>query len=354
MALGGIIVYDVVFIASFINEIALFVNMNEIVEGKARINVYLGKVSKKLPVFYNPNMKLNRDISISLINALGGEWQIALPLAGSGVRGIRMLKECENVKVSFNDYNVEASELIMQNLQSNGVTGDVFCKDAELFLQLSTGFNYIDIDPFGSPNFLLDIAVKRLSRGGILAVTATDTSALSGTYPKACMRKYWAKPLRNELMHEIGVRILARKVQLIAAQYEKALVPVFSHSSLHYMRVYFKCTKGKKHVDEVLKQHGLFKDVGPMWLGQLWDKDLVARMSLGSLSVIKDECQLDVVGFYDIHRTCKRLKISVPKMSVVVAAIEKAGYKVSATHFNEYGVRTDMPEDEFLRLVGSC
>ncbi|MCU0373510.1 MAG: ATP-binding protein, partial [Ignavibacteria bacterium] len=42
------------------------------------------------------------------------------------------------------------------------------------------GFDYIDIDPFGSPCPFLDAAIKRLSRGGILAVTATDTSALAG------------------------------------------------------------------------------------------------------------------------------------------------------------------------------
>ncbi len=143
--------------------------MDKIVEGKAEIDVYLGKISKKLPVFYNPDMKLNRDISVSLLNALGGTYQIALPLAGSGVRGIRFLKECakDSVNVFFNDYNEDACALIEQNLKSNDVSGVVSCKDAELFLLESKGFNYIDIDPFGSPNFLLDSAAKRLARGGI-------------------------------------------------------------------------------------------------------------------------------------------------------------------------------------------
>ena len=40
----------------------------------------------------------------------------------------------------------------------------------------SKGFDYIDLDPFGSPNIFLDSAVKRLGRNGILAVTATDTA----------------------------------------------------------------------------------------------------------------------------------------------------------------------------------
>ena len=98
-------------------------------------------------------------------------------------------------------------------------------KDANMFILESSGFDYIDIDPFGSPNFLLDSSVKRISRGGILAVTATDTSALAGSYPDACRRKYWAEPLRSEMMHEAGLRILIRKGQLIGAQFEKALTP---------------------------------------------------------------------------------------------------------------------------------
>ena len=67
-------------------------------EGKAVLKVPKldkGKdVSKKLPVFYNPVMKFNRDVSIFLLNAIDRkDIQIALPLAGTGVRGIRLMKE---------------------------------------------------------------------------------------------------------------------------------------------------------------------------------------------------------------------------------------------------------------------
>lgn len=54
----------------------------EITEGLA--NLYVPKqkkISRKLPVFYNPVMKLNRDISILLLNSLPDKkLQIALPL----------------------------------------------------------------------------------------------------------------------------------------------------------------------------------------------------------------------------------------------------------------------------------
>ena len=79
-------------------------------------------------------------------------------------------------------------------------------------------------------------------------------------------------------MHEYGLRILARRVQLQGAQYGKALTPIFSYSKDHYMRVIFKCEFGKQKADLILKQHKLINDVGPIWTGQLWEQDLLENM----------------------------------------------------------------------------
>ncbi|GAG35537.1 unnamed protein product, partial [marine sediment metagenome] len=229
-------------------------DFKQIAEGKALIFAPKEKkVSKKLPVFYNPAMKLNRDISVLLLNSIKNkDMQIALPLAGTGVRGARFLLELNKNKIkniSMNDYNGKASKIIEQNLKLNKIKKtkkiSITKKDANLFLLESSGFDYIDIDPFGTPNYFLDSAVKRLAREGILAVTATDTSALAGSFPAACKRKYWAVPIREELKHEIGLRILIRKVQLIGAQFDKALTPIFSYAEQHYMRAFFYCEKGK-------------------------------------------------------------------------------------------------------------
>ena len=90
-------------------------------EGKAVIMVKTGKVSKAMGVFYNPIMKLNRDISILLLNSIDRKnMQVALPLAGSGIRGIRFLKELDKGKIksmSFNDYSTNAVNSIKNNLK---------------------------------------------------------------------------------------------------------------------------------------------------------------------------------------------------------------------------------------------
>ncbi|MBW2984861.1 tRNA (guanine(26)-N(2))-dimethyltransferase [Candidatus Woesearchaeota archaeon] len=339
-------------------------------EGKAKVKVPKpGKVvSKEMPVFYNPVMKLNRDISVLLLNAIDKKGlRIADILAASGIRSIRFIRELSKNKIneiSINDYSKDSIKFINNNLKLNKIKNKkvrVTNEDANLFLLNSTGFDYIDIDPFGTPNPFLDSAVKRISRDGILAVTATDTAALSGTFPDACLRKYWAVPLRNELMHEVGLRILIRKVQLIGAQFDKALTPVFSYSSHHYLRVFFRCEKGKKAVDNLLAQHGYFSRAGPMWLGKLWDSKLVINMEKinkeGSLekflSIIKDESKLNVIGFYDIHKICKRNRLKIPKRELIIKKIKNSGYKVSETHFNPNGLKSDISEKNLIRVIKS-
>src|SRR3989338_11039884 len=246
------------------------------------------KISKEMGVFYNPIMGLNRDISILLLNSLNKKnMQICDLLAASGVRSIRFLKELNKNKIKkiiINDYDKKSIRLIKYNLKLNDIHSKndkkiiIRNKDANFLLLSSAGFDYIDIDPFGTPNPFLDAACKRIARNGILAVTATDTSALCGTFPKVCLRKYWAIPKKNALMHETGLRILIRKIQLIGAQYEKALVPIFSYSKEHYMRVFLKNAKGKNKVDRILKIHGMLNNSGPLWLGKLWDNKLCNKM----------------------------------------------------------------------------
>jgi tRNA (guanine26-N2/guanine27-N2)-dimethyltransferase len=258
-------------------------------EGEARIKAPVTKkISSSMPVFYNPVMRSNRDICVLLLNSINKkDMRIADPLAASGVRSIRFVLELRKNKIKsidINDNSKKAIKIIKENIKINNIFDinkkiKIHNNDANLFLLESTGFDYIDIDPFVYPGPFLNAGVQRIARYGILGVTATDTSALCGSSPKACLRKYWAKPLRNELMHETGLRILIRFVQLIGAMNEKALIPIFCYYKDHYMRCYFRAEKGKQRVDKVLKHHGFFDKAGPMWLGTLFDKRLVNMMN---------------------------------------------------------------------------
>jgi len=347
-------------------------------ECSARLKIpKAGKISKEMKVFYNPAMGFNRDISVLLLNSIDkNALQIADPLAASGVRSIRFLKELNRNKIRkiyINDNSKDAVKLIRQNLAINKIQYKnnkkiaISNEDANLFLLNSTGFDYIDVDPFGSPNAFLDSACKRLARNGILAVTATDTSALCGTFPKACIRKYWAVPKRDSIMHETGLRILIRKAQLVAAQYDKALIPIFSCSKEHYMRIFFRNEKGKNKADEILRQHGFFNNSGPMWLGNLWDKKLTKNMYkrifknnalnknkelIDFLSIIREESGINAVGFYDLHEISESHKIkNLQKKDEIIKKIKKEDWKASETHFKGEGIRSNIPIKKLIKIL---
>lgn len=347
-------------------------------------------VSAEMDVFYNPVMGLNRDIATLLMSSIGKrKMVVADPLAGTGVRSLRFLKELPKGTIEelrVNDGNPRFPALFRKQLKLNRISSKnvvVARREASSFLLDGPGFDYVDIDPFGSPNPFLDAACKKISRDGVIAVTATDTGALAGSFPDACRRKYWAEPLRNELMHEIGIRILIRKAQLVAAQYDRALVPIFVHATQHYDRAYLHCEKSRSYVKNLFDQHGYllycegcmeravsnanvgicscgepFKAAGPMWLGPLWNHALVKKMLVKSkgdaerlLSAIHQEAHIPIVGFFDIHKICSRMKVAVPKTDVLLARLREQGYKAGRTHFRETGIRTDAPLEGVRKIL---
>lgn len=360
--------------------------LTTIKEGSCKVCVDIADVpSKDQEVFYNPKMEVNRTLSILLLQALNKKkMQLALPLAGSGIRAIRFLKELPKDMISYlaiNDGSKKAVELINKNLQENNLQSskvEVFNKEANKFLEDSHGFDYIDIDPFGSPNFLLDSAIRRLSRQGILAVTATDTGALAGRYPNACKQKYWAKPLLCPHMHELGLRILIRKIIMMGMHQGKALTPIFSYHQEHYYRVFFSVKKGKTAANALFKniskqyqycpscsyQHTQEQTIsfcpeckhklsvcGPLYDGSLQDAQVLnamielkpaAKIEKLLLRFIEDN-QIPLVGGFDTHEMCQQRNFIVTKISSYKEELEEQGYKAVPSATNGTTIKTNAP-----------
>lgn len=360
--------------------------MQLMVEGSVHCEVPSAKkVSSRMKVFYNPSMAENRDITILFLNSFFTRpFSAASLMAATGVREVRMLKEVPMLKfVAINDGNPNAADLIKKNLDKNSIATErysISTKEANSFLLSQNSWDYIDIDPFGTPNQFLDAAIRKSRNNGVIGITATDTAALSGTYPKATQRKYWATPLHTHQMHEIGIRIFLRKIQLVAAQYDKAAVPVFSYSSQHYYRVFVKLLSKKSLADSVLKQHGIIlfcpscciisitqqcscptlSSAGPMWLGALWDKSIAAAIAAKNpwqqrkklLETISQEAEIDSVGFFDAHQYAKKKQLcSVPSTDFVLQRIALAGFQAARTHFSPYGVRTNAGHDVIENIL---
>lgn len=222
----------------------------------------------RAPVFYNPVMELNRDIAVLALQAyqrtVNREILVCEPLGGCGVRGIRFAVEVEKVKeVLINDINAKAFKLAEYNVKMNELSDRVKLanEDANYLLSMHGAprrrFDAIDIDPFGSPVPYMDSALRALRSGGFLALTATDMAPLCGVYPKACVRRYYGKPLRTEYCHELAARLLAGCLTLTAAKYDIGVEFLFSHSTDHYIRVYAKIIHGAKAADENIKKYGI-------------------------------------------------------------------------------------------------
>ncbi len=378
-----------------------------ITEGKAKIAVPVSKkLSSDMPVFYNPVMRSNRDITLALMAAAAKKygmrkWSVADPMAATGIREIRMLLELGTGKfdsIALNDYSSAATALIKKNLRLNGIKSKKIAvteNEANKFLLNNRPVSYMEVDPFGYPGTFLDAAVRRTWHNGILAVTATDTSALSGSAVAACQRKYLAMPLRNGFMHETGVRILIRLVQMFGAVHEKALTPIFSYSKEHYMRAFFLCKEGAGRADEVIRQHkeilycgkccerrirksydtyqcdsckGKMVAAGPLWAGKLFDAELAAAMAAGAaknknidektkefLRVVAEEAKYEEkcgLGFYTIENVCEKHGIGQqPKTEDVIARLRKAGFAASRTHCSTTGVKTNAPLKAVIAAV---
>jgi tRNA (guanine26-N2/guanine27-N2)-dimethyltransferase len=232
--------------------------------------------------------------------------------------------------------------------------------------------DYIDIDPYGSPNPFLDSAIQKL-RYGFLAITATDTAPLCGAYENMCKRKYYAKPIHNELMHEFGLRILIRKVQLVAAQYYKALIPLVSYYKDHYFRVFFYSVPTKSIVDDILKEHKTFdykefnliqgNTYGPIYTGKLNNKEILKTMleeSKKHEDISKETSKFlknlyeeyETLGLYDIHKISKELKITeIKDYENLFKELDKEGYKYSRTIFSKYAIKTNAPISFIKKII---
>lgn len=375
-----------------------------ITENTAVINSQLAKViSKDVSVFYNPIMKHNRDTCVAVIQAMcqrasekkQKEFSLGLALEASGIRGIRLAHEAFvqypqiHATILMNDRDERAVNAMKQNIAQNhcskisNVAFDLTTKSAELALLEHASFDYVDIDPYGSPNPFLDSAVKRVKHKGVLAVTATDLAALCGSQPLAARRKYDAVVVRHACRHEWGLRLLIRKVQLVAAQLEIGAVPLLCYFKDHYYRCYFIMMHSRRVVDQLLAQHKLIavNDANGVYVENCIDladlSQLKARHTFGPLYVgplqsvatnlaplqtilSQDsffhnyfaENEQNVIGFYKSDFVAQEEKFcQVNTLATCIKQLNDAGFLATRTHFDTQGIKTNAPKNVFLKIL---
>lgn len=332
------------------------------------------------PVFYNTRMEFNRDMTILLLATLRpSEYLDAM--AATGVRGLRVAHEI-HIPVIINDFNPQATKLILENARTFTEPIEVTCNDANI-LMCSRRFDTIDIDPFGTPIPFLDAAARSAKR--FLFITATDTAPLCGAHFKAGLRRYFATPMNTEYHAEVGLRIMMATVARELIKYDRGMEPILSFASAHFYRSHIRILPKVPAADSTLDNIGFIHQcpkcqyraeekgtliahdiicpscgthtlpMGPLWLGPLSNQDtltemitLLPTMKFGTaqkmekmLHILKNE--LDIGFFYDYHALCKNLKVSPPPIETFLTSLHQQGYTATRTHFSGTGIKTTAP-----------
>lgn len=366
----------------------------EVTEGRTAFFVPVQDATTSFPpgsaaVFFNRRMELNRDATVLFCSCVEPSLKDYLDAMGAtGVRGLRIAHEC-GIPSTINDRDPKAIALIEKNIAHNGLPIELLRRDARALLS-ERRFDAVDLDPFGTPAPFIDAGVRGTRR--YLFVTATDTAPLCGAHLKAGMRRYFATPRNTEYHAEVGLRILLGFVAREAIRYDRGIEPLFSLAREHFFRLHLRFIGGARAADRTLGRIGFvlqcrtcpyreelpgmipekkicphcggtMEPIGPLWLGSVNDRPLLARMlerlevmELGTKKELAKllelcSCELDTSSHYDYHVFAKWLRVSPPEITTVIGRLISQGYPATRTQYSGYGIKTEAPVDAISAVI---
>nr|ABD96899.1 hypothetical protein [Tarenaya spinosa] len=320
-------------------------------------------------------------------------------LSASGLRALRYAREVDGIGQVVALDNDEASvEACRRNIKFNGSMASSKVEshhtDARVYmLTHPKEFDMVDLDPYGSPSIFLDSAVQSVVDGGLLMCTATDMAVLCGGNGEVCYSKYGSYPLRGKYCHEMALRILLASIESHANRYRRYIVPVLSVQMDFYVRVFVRVyTSASAMKNTPLKLSYVYQCTGCdsfhlQPVGRSLPKNNSIRYLPATGPVVPQDCihcgkkynmggpiwsapihnqewELpDVPLFLSLHNLCATLKCTSPSAAMFRSAVINAKFRISGTHVNPLGLKTDAPMDviwdimrcwvDFSRCVGS-
>ncbi|MGC8648698.1 MAG: hypothetical protein ACP5UN_00550 [Candidatus Micrarchaeia archaeon] len=346
--------------------------------------------------FLNPKSRLTRDLGVAFLNSAFSKKEketlkVLDPTAATGIRGIRYAKEAGVNNITFLEINKTAYKVLKKNLNFCGIPANAFNTSIQEFANTSKEkFDVIDLDPFGSiaPN-LYDI-LKLAKDKTYLFMTATDTAVLCGAHTNACYKIYDAKPIHNELGHEVGLRIMLGFVARTAAQFNFGIDVIFAFSYAHYFRALVQLNHSSENALASLKNLGYtyycnkcgYRNIsksflpiqqkcrcgaalevsGRLWADQLIKENIVSKVAenikaipdvksneIKFVDIIANEKQFPL--YYSIPKLTKLFKIPSIKLNDLIQGLEHEGFAVGRTHFDPTAIKTDAPIDIITKVI---
>lgn len=348
-------------------------------------------------------MKDNRSLTVLSALALGrltgrGLRVFVEPLAGSCVRSIRVLLEAGLELAYANDIEPAAVWLCRVNSRLNSLEGRLLVSraDASEFCYTlereKVPVDFVDVDPFGSPVYYLQPAIRLVGRSALLSVTATDTATLGGKYPERAFYRYGVSVFETPFSREVAARVLLYAISRAAAFQERAVKPLLvfyernyvkavvavERASVSRLREALEGSLGFVTVDARMTPQGFvpwvpgFEGVparpgallGPLWVGRLCDPSFVrtvlelarssghegalSKENFRRLEVLSEECDVRAPYYFNLQALSKALRVNQPGVGRLIEALRSMGYAASRTHFDPAAVKTDAPPNAVL------
>ena len=395
-----------------------------------------GPAAKTGEGFLNPAMAPARTRSVMLLaDAIENNWLVpegkpirALDaLCATGVRPRRWRKEIpsqERLRITANDLDSDALQWARESHRIHPVGDQLewtpepsrFARDQEgvvedgihwiegdaIRLMVQAPYQWIDLDPFGSPVNFLDSAIQSISRIGVLEVTATDTAALCGSARTSALRRYGSVGITDSYMHDDATRILLGTIARIAAMHDKSIHPILSLFDGHHVRVTVLLKRSKEEATDWQENIGyrirsqpyhFAKQPegdysGPMWTGPIFDSEIAGRMTVErgiELCAGRPEDLPEEWNDIDIDHSQREIERSlryisqsaellsgehllvavdnlgvaagvgqIPSMKKMKAGLEKAGFRMARCHMPEAMFATDADWETVLNVAKSA
>ncbi|XP_054069304.1 TRMT1-like protein isoform X1 [Rissa tridactyla] len=235
---------------------------------------------QKTDSYFNPKMKLNRQLIFCALAVLAEERKPIECLDAFGATGIMGLQWAKHlrssVKVTINDCNENSVTMIQENCHLNKMkvklntkeddndealgdgeentdTIEVTKMDANVIMHLRS-FDFIHLDPYGTSVNYLDSAFRNVRNLGIVSLTSTDTSSLYAKAQHVALRHYGCNIVRTEYYKELAARIVIAAVTRAAARCNKGIEVLLAVALEHFVLVVVRVLRGPSPADNSAKK----------------------------------------------------------------------------------------------------
>ncbi|XP_009876911.1 PREDICTED: TRMT1-like protein, partial [Apaloderma vittatum] len=233
---------------------------------------------QKTDSYFNPKMKLNRQLIFCALAALAEERnpiECLDAFGATGIMGLQWAKHLRSsVRVTINDCNENSVAMIRENCllnqmkvkldtkeEDNGeamgdaedITVEVTKMDANVIMHLRS-FDFIHLDPYGTSVNYLDSAFRNVRNLGIVSLTSTDISSLYAKAQHVALRHYGCNIVRTEYYKELAARIVIAAVTRAAARCNKGIEVLLAVALEHFVLVVVRVLRGPSPADDSAKK----------------------------------------------------------------------------------------------------